>query len=608
VASPRIDRALPTRDRGSPYGGGLRYAPGLDGIRAVAVAGVLLYHARVERLPGGFLGVDVFFVLSGYLITSLLLVEHRRHGSISLGRFWAGRARRLLPAATLVIAVCLLLAAAFLRGNLASARGDALASVLYFNNWHQILASHSYFATFARPSLLQHYWSLAVEEQFYLVWPLVLAAGLASRRRGWIVPFALAVAVASAGLMAVLYRPGADPSRVYYGTDTRATPLMIGAILAFAWPLGRLTPTAGRGAPYVLDGIGAAGLALIALAMLSWHDYDPFLYRGGFMIAALGAAAAIAAAAHPASHVARALGAGPSRWIGQRSYGIYLWHWPVMALSRPGIDLSWSAWALVPAQLAATVALAALSYRYVEMPIRRGEAQRQVRAWLDQRRPRQRLGALLAGAGGIAALALTVALLPAAGARPTVRLAASIAARRAIVAQPRPPAPGLSGSRSARSLRAGGGSGRVLAVGASVMLAAEPQLQKALSARVDAAVGRQPDAIIRRLQAYRDAGLLPNRVVVQIGDNGPVWYADMVALHKVLRGVSNVVLVNIREPTSWEAEVNEQLRQAVQTWPQAKIANWWRASRNGALLYDGAHPDDAGAAVYAQVIARALRS
>ena len=220
-------------------GHGLPYVAALDGIRAVAVAGVVLYHAGARWLPGGFLGVDLFFVLSGFLITSLLLAEREATGRIDLPAFWARRARRLLPAAFLVIALSVLAVAILSPGDLPSTRADAIASFLYVNNWHQILADQSYFQAFARPSLLRHLWSLAVEEQFYLLWPLVMGICVAvlGRRRTTIVT--LVLAVASSGLMAVLFTPGRDPSRVYYGTDTHATGLLIGALLAFAWPLSR---------------------------------------------------------------------------------------------------------------------------------------------------------------------------------------------------------------------------------------------------------------------------------------------------------------------------------------------------------------------------------
>jgi peptidoglycan/LPS O-acetylase OafA/YrhL len=301
----------------SPYIPDLPYVPGLDGVRALAVAAVLLYHGGVSWMSGGFLGVDVFFVLSGYLITSLLLAQYRRDGRIDLRRFWIGRARRLLPAAILVIVVCLVFEALFLPGDVRTLRVDAIASALYVNNWHQILAGHSYFAAFGRPSLLQHYWSLSVEEQFYFVWPLVLMGGLALGRRRWVVVGAVVAVVVSAGLMAVLYKGGTDPSRVYYGTDTRAAPLMIGAILAFSWPLGRMTARTGRGARVVLDAVTIPALVALLLMMRGWHDYDPFLYRGGFLIAAVVAAAVIAGAAHPACSLAHMLSLRPLRWIGQ---------------------------------------------------------------------------------------------------------------------------------------------------------------------------------------------------------------------------------------------------------------------------------------------------
>jgi peptidoglycan/LPS O-acetylase OafA/YrhL len=619
LSSAAGDRSEPSARRlDSPYMSELRYAPGLDGVRAFAVAAVLLYHARVPWAPGGFLGVDVFFVLSGYLITSLLLAENRRSGRIDLRRFWVGRARRLLPAAIVVICVCLLIGALFLQGDLNKIRSDSLASLLYVNNWHQILARHSYFAAFGRPSLLQHYWSLSVEEQFYLVWPILLTGGLAiGLARRWLASIVVAAGVMSVVLMALVYHSGSDPSRVYYGTDTRAAPLMIGTIMAFAWPLGRMTGRAGRGAPTLLDGVGLAGLAGLVLLMHAWHDYDSFLYRGGFVIVAVAAAAVIAAAGHPASSLARVLGTRPLRWIGQRSYGIYLWHWPVMALTRPGVDVHWSTWIVVTIQVGVTLVLATLSYRYVEMPVRRGEAWRVLRTWFDRRQPRQRLAAAatvcLITCGVIGGLAL----LPAKSARSPLSSLESAAAATRIA---KPPSNGAAGGAvsppPAVYARQGGapaggppGAGAVLAVGSSVMLAAQPALEHRLHARVDATVGRFNAAILDRLQVYRDAGALPPNVVVQVGDNDPLTGAQLARLRAVLRGVPDVVLVNIREPDeSWEGEVNAALAQAVRSWPAASVADWRSASANQSLTWDGTHPNPAGQDVYADVVARSLHA
>ncbi|MGB0092353.1 MAG: acyltransferase family protein [Solirubrobacteraceae bacterium] len=592
---------------------GLPYVPALDGVRALAVAAVVLYHGQVGWLPAGFLGVDIFFVLSGYLITSLLLNEYRRIGSIALGSFWMGRARRLLPAALLVIVVCLIVVRIFYAGDMAKLLPDALWSVLYANNWHQIVVGHSYFAHFGRPSLLQHYWSLAVEEQFYLVWPIVLGLGLTFAKRRGIVLTIVGAAIASAVLMGVLFHPGLDPSRVYYGTDTRAMPLMIGAILAFAWPLGRMSGRAARGALLILDLLAAAAIGGLILAMHAWHDYDTFLYRGGFAVTAILAAVLIATAAKQGTVVGRVLGTRPLRWIGQRSYGIYLWHWPVMALTRPGIDVRWSSTLLLGAQAALTVLLAALSYKFVEMPIRRRQAWPAIKRRLDGLQPSHRTAVIVGAPAAACVILALVVLLPVRSARTPLRALSSSAAaspvKRAVTPhRQRVPAATSSSPKSRGSFVASRAlTGGVLAVGASVMLAAQSDLQRHFGARVDAAVGRQPGAIIDRLETYRQAGALPPNVIVQIGDNGPVWSGDMRRLKSVLQGVPHVVLVNVREPDgSWQGEVNGILSQYVQHWPQASIADWLSSSSDPNLTYDGAHPNPAGGTVYARVISQAF--
>jgi peptidoglycan/LPS O-acetylase OafA/YrhL len=569
----------------------MKHAPALDGVRAIAVAAVLLYHGGVPWFPGGFLGVDVFFVLSGYLITSLLLAELGEHGHIRLGRFWLRRARRLLPAAFLVIAVSLVVAAVFLPGDLARIRGDALSSFAYVNNWHQILADRSYFAAFERPSMLQHLWSLAVEEQFYLLWPLALGLCLSRLGRSGTVRITLAGMLASALAMGLLFHRGEDPSRVYFGTDTHASGLLIGALLAFAWPLGRMTARLGPRAVPVLDAAALAATAAIVAAIASWHDYDPQVYRGGIFAVSIASAVLIAAAAHPASHAGRVLGVAPLRWVGERSYGIYLWHWPVMALTRPELDLDWSRWVLVPLQVAATVGLAAASYRWVEQPVRTGRAQRAVKAWLDRRAPRRRLGIASTTMLAVGLAAAWVATLDA-PAKPTAR-----AGQSRSVAAARTPSAAPGESAAAR---------RPLAVGASVMVAAQPALER--HAIVDAAVGRQPEDVIARLDRYRRAGRLPTRVIVQLGENGPVWADDVRALRRALRGVDRVVLVNVRVPRTWVAEVNKTLDRAVKGWPQARMVDWYAASRRGGVLYDDrTHPTPAGQRVYARLVERALR-
>jgi peptidoglycan/LPS O-acetylase OafA/YrhL len=404
---------------------GLTYRPALDGLRAVAVLAVLVQHAGLrvpgvagQAVPGGFLGVDVFFVISGFLITSLLLAEHGSRGRVDLRRFWLRRARRLLPAVALVVAAtAVLIAVADLPLDVASARGDALAALAYVANWRFIVTDQSYFDAFGLPSPFRHLWSLSLEEQWYLLFPpLLVALGALRRRPGVLVAGLVAAALASAAWMAALYSPGDDPSRVYYGTDTRAHTLLIGAALAVAATgFPGLVVRLRRWLPWV----AGAGLAGLAVAFRSIDGSEPSLYRGGFLAVALASAAVIAGVALPGA-------AGPAHWglsrrgavaVGRISYGLYLWHWPLFVWLTPdrlGIDGP----GLFVVRFGLTFLLAGLSYRYVELPIRRhgwaGVRARLSRAGLPAARP-----ALLTAVAGAAVVAI-VAVATAGGGTPPV--------------------------------------------------------------------------------------------------------------------------------------------------------------------------------------------
>jgi peptidoglycan/LPS O-acetylase OafA/YrhL len=618
MASQRPADARPAAPR-------LRRMPGIDGLRAIAVAAVFLYHAGVSWMPGGFLGVDVFFVISGYLITSLLIAEFEQTGRVALARFWAGRARRLLPALFVLLAVCLLVGATIQRGKLVGLRGDALASIFYVANWRFIFEHESYFAQFGRPGLLRHLWSLAVEEQFYLVWPPIFLLAMLRRGRGtlpWLVALA---AVGSAALMWALYVPGTDTSRIFYGTDTRAAPLLVGVALAFVWKPSSMPAWTGARARRALDAASLLALAAVVYAFASVHDYDQRIYQGGFFVLALFSALMLATIAHPAGALGRQLGRAVPRWIGERSYGIYLWHWPILVFTRPGIDVHLARGVLIPAQAAGTVILAAISYRYVETPIRTGALRR-----LRLRRPRLLAQPRTPFAFAAAAVAVLLALValtpPGTGALPPgftrQALASSQAASTHLVlpaglssAGSSTPVAHHTGKRRAGQHRHHTGprpiphSGPILAVGDSVMLGASAALEAALGPElhIDAVVSRQPEQTIARLFAYRAEGSLPRRVIVHIGDNGPVYYADLQRLKQALAGVPLVIVVNVRVNTSWQGEVNSELGQAVQGWHEATLADWFDASAGGGLLADGTHTTPLGAKLFAALIARAVR-
>jgi len=347
--------------------------PGLDGLRAIAVLAVIAYHLNSEWVPGGLLGVGVFFTLSGYLITDLLLGQREATGRIQLGDFWLRRARRLLPALFLMLAVVVAWVTLLDRSQLSSLRGDVLAAAAYVSNWWNIVREASYFARFGPPPPLDHLWSLAVEEQFYLIWPWLLLLGLRfvpGRYR--LAGLTLAGAALSAAAMALIYQPGVDPTRVYEGTDTRACGLLVGAALAMVWPSRKLRADAiGLRGRLGLDGVGVLGLVVIALLILRTSEYSPFLYKGGIVLLSVATVLVVAALVHPASWLGVAVGWTPLRWLGVRSYGIYLWHYPIIVLTAPGLQERASL-SLEALQVVATIVVAALSWRFFEEPIRRG--------------------------------------------------------------------------------------------------------------------------------------------------------------------------------------------------------------------------------------------
>jgi peptidoglycan/LPS O-acetylase OafA/YrhL len=357
--------------------------PGLDGLRAVAVLGVLAYHLGADWIPGGLLGVGVFFTLSGYLITDILLAQVDK-GGIKLGQFWLARARRLLPAVILLLIVVMAWVTVIGPHQPSDFRWATGSALGYVNNWWLIFHDVSYFEQFGAPEPLNHLWSLSIEEQFYILWPFMVILGVrfvpevANRMgvRPRLALVALGLAVVSAVLMVVLYDPGIDPSRVYYGTDTRAQELLVGAALAMVWPSRRLRTDINPSAKRTLEAQGWIGLAVIGLMFWRCGEFSPFLYRGGFLLLSISTAMLVAALAHPALRIGPILGCAPMRWIGERSYGIYLWHFPIIILTTPeGAEIGGSLPRAL-AQLAATFAIAALSWKYMENPIRHGGLKR----------------------------------------------------------------------------------------------------------------------------------------------------------------------------------------------------------------------------------------
>jgi peptidoglycan/LPS O-acetylase OafA/YrhL len=631
-------------------------------LRALAVIAVLLYHADLAWIPGGFLGVEVFFVISGYLITALLLAEWRQRGRIDLKTFWLRRARRLLPALYVLLVATLAFAVVFLPGEIAGLRGDVLAALGYVTNWYLIFGQESYFEAVGRPSLLQHLWSLAVEEQFYLIWPPILALGLcigATRlRRRRVLTVVIFGAVASAMAMALLYVPGVDPSRIYYGTDTRATGLLCGAALAFLWSPGdKYRPSEARHhrlglpgrsrfrrrwgwtAPLLLDIVGFAALGALVWFCVNLGEFQPFLYSGGFALVGTATTATIMAVVHPHSVIgSRFLGSAPLRWVGVRSYGIYLWHWPVFMVTRPELDVPIDGLPLLALRLTATVVLADLSYRYIETPIRRGALGRAWRTLREAQGPlRRRLR--LQWAGVLVPILASCALLGVAvvQAEPpekpsylasmksvhTVEQSHHASSTAGIVSS-RKDGPSLeqegqeqvkaqtAAKKTWNSGRTGSSAytGSVSAIGDSVMLGAVGGLQKDIHGLtvVDAEVGLQVYAATDTLRYRRSLGQLGDVVIVHLGNNGTFTKGQFDEIMRVLSGVDRVVFVNVAVPRAWEEPNNEVIAEGVDRYPNAVLVDWHSASADRPEIFykDGYHLRPGGQRLYADLISSYL--
>ena len=610
---------------------------------------VVGFHEGASELSGGFLGVDVFFVLSGFLITDLLVSQYDRLGRLDLKDFWSRRARRLLPALALMLIVVTAAATVIEPGQRASLRLALLAAVTYTSNWYQILHHVSYFASlglFTAPPPLDHLWSLAIEEQFYLIWPLLLwllILRLNGRRAR--VTATLILAAMSALAMALEYSPG-DPSLVYYGTDTHASALLIGAALALAFPLATV---ASLPAAQVrrLDAAGVIGLVLLAWAAGHFSGNDRAVYPAGLILAAVGAAGLVAAAAGTGV-IAAMTGLAPLRWVGIRSYGIYLWHWPVIALAGaitgPGPTSAWL-WLL---EAGVTIALACASWRFVETPILRDGFLATCSRWrllVDEGlRPvgaRRRVAPMVVAAATLAAVAvasygiarppgsaapegllrqvaegqrISAASQATAAAQPTglgpaaAGSSASPAPASPTPASPTPACPRLACRTDAAQPPKVSGR-QVTAIGDSVMVASAAALDAALpGVYINAQVGRAMVNGLTVIQGLAARGELRRFVVVGLGTNGPVSAAQIRQLRRLIGPDRDLILVNTFGPMPWESSVNKVLDAAARHAAHVSLADWHAAiaGHTGLLWPDGIHPQPSGAKVYARIVLAAI--
>ena len=601
----------------------LPYLPGLDGVRAVAVVAVLLFHLPARLLPGGFLGVDVFFVLSGFLITTLLLAELEGTGRVRFGQFYLRRARRLLPALIAVLVVSTLLVLTVARDAAAVFRQDAIAALTYTTNWWYIFDARTYFELLGRPPLLQHLWSLGIEEQFYLVWPTVCFLVWRKWRRPGVGVVALAGALLGTAWMAVLASTSAplDPTntaRLYFGADTHAMTVLTGAALAVVWRPNRLPLRIPASAQVAITFAGVASLAGLTAFFLWTSEASEWLFRGGFLVVAVVTVPLLASASHPAGAFGAALGTPVLRWLGTRSYGIYLWHWPIFLVTRPDLDIPLrGAWAAI-VSLAATFMVAEASYRWIEMPVRRGVIGRwwtAVKA--GSTRARGQAGAV-ASAVAVTVVLLIVALwsVPAVDSTTYLGGVTEVGADE-LVPKESDGEPGKKGQDGGKGEADTGNPAKdvpywkrpVTAVGDSVLLGARGAFEDTFArVTVDAAVSRQSWEIAERVRERITVNRMGDILVLQTGTNGPPDAEGFRDFLSSLGELDLVVVVTVRSEVPWMDQSNAIIERTAAGVENVVVADWARATiGNPQFLYaDGTHLTPRGEQAYVHVIKDAL--
>ena len=586
-----------------------RYVPALDGLRALAVLSVIAYHMSMGWAPGGLLGVTMFFVLSGYLITGLLLKEYDESGTISLSNFWLRRVRRIIPAVVFGVLGTALLCAIFDHALLTKLRPDALPTLLFFNNWWQIFNNVSYFDALGEPSPLTHYWSLSIEEQFYLIWPLALLACMKfGVRKSTMEKGIVVLIVLSALEMALLFDPHADPSRVYYGTDTRAFSLLIGALLAFIWPYQKLTMRAGKRMSsqgrLVFNIVGVVAVLGLIVMVVVTNGFAPFIYRGGLVLCSLLTAVAIAVMVHPISWIGKFFGLKPLVWIGKVSYSMYLWHYPIILLMTPNNMTEGVPWWLRILQLVVIFGISAFSYYVVENPIRHGAIGQFISAWrageftlMDWMRAHFVPSAVcivfvLGSLGGIAFVPDTSSVAELNGIQNTVtgkiiRAGSAAKVRAEAEAEARRPDILVIGDSVPQGMEGYGVFAKVFPYG-----------------MIDAQVSRQFYTASELVADYRDKNLIGDVLVIALGTNGYTTDEDTEALMKTIGEDQKVWFVNTRSPEEYMAESNAAIQRCVDKYSNAQLIDWYSISADHPEYFDGdgTHLTAESAEIYAWMI------
>jgi peptidoglycan/LPS O-acetylase OafA/YrhL len=574
---------------------GIQYIPAIDGLRAIAVMAVLFYHLGFNWIPGGFLGVDLFFVISGYVITRLLLDSIEISGGLDLRAFYFARIRRLLPALIFMLVSTAIAIGIWAPDTIKRFLIDTPFALTGSMNWWLVGHHLDYFEAIGRPPLLQHTWSLAVEAQFYLIWPLILLLILRffGKKRVAIASLSIA-AISGIALMVVSFSLDAAEaskvSHVYFGTDTHSIGLFLGAALAVSWVPQNFKSEVSKKAQDFIDGIGVFGFLGILATFLLIDESKPTLYKIAFPLAGIFGAAIITSVVHPASRFAPILQNKVLLWIGERSYAIYLWHWVIFQVTRPKVDLAGKSWALYSLRILIVFALADISLRYIELPVRRGVVSYWIkglkyRGVVEKKRQKRQV---------IAFVALII-------------VGISVISSRAI---------GITNQKNQEFLStlevdtatALSTSTGIWLTGDSVILGIRNTLAERFPvALVNARVGRQADELLEVI-LHDKANAPDGPVVLNLGNNNALQESQVVAIFEALKNSPKVIVVDTAVPRPWREGNNALISQIAARYSNISLVHWSTISDGHPEYFapDGVHLVTTGVDVYVEEIAKKL--
>ena len=576
---------------------GVKHISSIDGLRAIAVTAVVLYHLGISWIPGGFLGVDLFFVISGYVITRLILDSINQSSALDLRAFYAARLRRIYPAFIFMVICTIIFIGVWAPEAIKRFLSDLPYALTGTINWFLVARHQDYFEAVGRPPLLQHTWSLAVELQFYLIWPIILLTILKYFGKKNIARIALLIAIIS-GVTLFLVSLRLDQSNaqqvshIYFGTDTHSLGLFLGSALAVSWIPQNLSADIEKRAQDVVDAIGVVGLLGLIAAFLFIDETNAGLYRLAFPLAGIFGCLVIISLVHPASRFAPLISSAPFKWVGQRSYGIYIWHWVIFQVTRPSVDLTGQSWALYLARMLLVLALADISLRWVEIPFRQGMVQNWFRGMKYRSatvKLRQQLSIVFSV---IAVLAVTSSISVQAINK------AELIAQDQITQQ----------EDQAASQEDLGSTTGLWVTGDSVILGIRSKLEsKEHISLINARVGRQAPELLAVMRV--DQSSVPSSpVVFNLGNNNALSEQTVIDIFEVVKNQPQVIVVNTAVPRPWKDANNAIISKVASRYPNVRLVDWDRVSKDRPELFapDGVHLSPAGSDVYVDLVLTVL--